>query len=297
MSTSEEPLIDGTGPMPVAATTTDDGAEAIDEFSEKLNAFSALVQGDDATADKLLDELGAHGKVERDIVTELSSRTPLRATPERFDAAHRLTMKSLEVLKRNGARTPEVFGHLGPVRFAARWVVQLFTRLIVQNHITRLTNNLRHLYGRREAWAVPGTPEMVVIKRARMQVDRVGADYRGKALGLPTFLLGGAVISSALGALRAAARTITSNRLLVVLTTLLLLLFLIGAAWCVLRAAAVARKRIRLTTDRPMRALYDAVGSCGNPPKDDSFQFALFSLIGMAIAWVVIPVGIFLVVT
>lgn len=274
-----------------------DATESIDELIEKLDAFGALVRGDEVTADNLLDELGGHGKVETDIVTELAAFTPLQSTPEAFDSAHRLVMKSLEVLKRNGARSPDVFKRLGPLRGIGRWVVQLFTRLIVQNHLTRLSNNLRHLYGRREAWAVPGTPQMVSLKKARMQVDRLGADYKGRALGLPTFLLGGAVVSSALGGLRAAANRIVENRLLVVVATVFLLLFLIGAAWCVLRAAAVARRRIRLTTDRPMRALYDAVGSCGNPPKDDAFQFALYSLIGMALAWVVIPVGIFLVVT
>ena len=43
-----------------------------------------------------------------------------------------------------------------------------------------------------------------------------------------------------------------------------------------------------------MLALYETIGGCGKPPKDDANKFALLSLIGMAVAWVIIPVAIVL---
>jgi hypothetical protein len=268
------------------------GAEALDDLSEKLAAFNVLRKSDEAAADAILDQLGGAGPVEHDIVKQLAVPRPI-FRPDRFEQAHRLTMKSMEVLKRNGARQPKLPRNLGPLRPVAQFVVQLFTRFIVQNHITRLVDNLRHLYSRREAWSLPGSDEMVMLKRARMQVDRLQSGYKGRALGLPSFLLGGAFLTSLLGGARAAASTVVENRALVIATTLLLLLVLLGAAWCVLRAAAAARKRIRLTTNAPMKALYETVGACGDPPKDDALKFALFSLVGMALAWVVIPVGLF----
>jgi hypothetical protein len=268
-------------------------ADALDDLSEKLAAFNTLRKSDQAAADAILDQLGGTGPVEHEIVRELALPRPLYL-PDRFEQAHRLVMKSMEVLKRNGARPPRLPKRLGPLKPIAQWVVQLFTRLIVQNHITRLMDNLRHLYGRREAWALTGSDESAMLRRARFQAERLAPGYKGKALALPGFLVGGAIVSTGLGGARAAASAVAENRILVVVATLVLLLFLLGAAWCVLHAAAVARKRIRLTVDRPMRALYETIGACGKPPKDDAVQFALMSLIGMAVAWIVLPIGLFL---
>jgi hypothetical protein len=267
------------------------GSELLDDLSETLAAFNALRKSDEAAADRILDGLGGSGPVEQEMVRQLALPRPL-FRPDRFEQAHRLTMKSMEVLKRNGARQPKLPKGLGPLRPLAAWVVQLFTRFIVQNHISNLIENLRHLYGRREAWALPGSEESAMLRRARFQAERLAPGYKGKALGLPGFLVGGAVISSALGAMRNAGETVTHNRALVAVTTLLLLLLLLGGAWCVLRAGAVARKRIRLTTERPMKALYETIGACGRPPRDQALQFALFGLVGMAVAWIVIPAGL-----
>lgn len=45
------------------------------------------------------------------------------------------------------------------LRPVARWAVQLFTRLITENHVARLVTNLDRLYERRAAWCASGTPE------------------------------------------------------------------------------------------------------------------------------------------
>ncbi len=59
-----------------------------------------------------------------------------------------------------------------------------------------------------------------------------------------------------------------------------------------LKGAAIARRRIKLTTDQPLDALYQTVGRCGRPPQDQARLFALVALILMALAWVAVPVGL-----
>ena len=51
----------------------------------------------------------------------------------------------------------------------------------------------------------------------------------------------------------------------------------------------VARRRIRLSTDQPMRALWDTIGAAGKPPKDESYNFAVYAIILIVLAWIVIP--------
>jgi len=297
MADTTERTAPGTGRAmpPPAPPTPAPTADVLDDLSEKLAAFNVLRKSDQAAADAILDQLGGHGPVEQDIVRELAIPRPLYLC-DRFEQAHRLAMKSLEVLRRNGWRQARLPRNLGPLRPVAAWVVQLFTRLIVQNYVSNIVDALHNLYGRREAWTVPGSPESHMLRRGRYQLERLSQGYKGRALGLPTFLLGGAVISGALSALRAAAQSVAESVVLAVIATLVLLGLMLGAAWCVLRAAGVARHRIRLTTDPPLKALYQTIGACGNPPKDQALQFALYSLIGMALAWIVLPLALILII-
>jgi hypothetical protein len=61
------------------------------------------------------------------------------------------------------------------------------------------------------------------------------------------------------------------------------------ASWVILRGAAVARRRIVLTTERPFTALYETIGRCGNPPGDSSKQFALIAMTILIIGWALVP--------
>ncbi|MDH4364685.1 MAG: hypothetical protein OEY70_11460 [Acidimicrobiia bacterium] len=65
-----------------------------------------------------------------------------------------------------------------------------------------------------------------------------------------------------------------------------------GAAWIILRGAAVARRRIKLATDAPLRALWETIGRCGNPPRDQSRAIALIAIILTFIPWVLVPAGL-----
>ncbi len=128
----------------------------LDELDEKFEAFNAFRKSDDAAADSILSELGASDGVDRDIILQLSAKRPL-GHPERFDAAHAMAVRLLEVLDRNGARGVKT-KLPGPLNATGAYFIQLVTRFIVSNHQKSLAQNLRKLYARREANCLPDDP-------------------------------------------------------------------------------------------------------------------------------------------
>lgn len=265
-------------------------SEALDEFTEKLAAFNVFRSSDEAAADAVLDKIGAKGKVEQEIVREMATPRPIEQ-PQQFEASFRVLAHGFEVLYRNGAR-PAKLRKLGPLQPVAAYAVQQLSRFIVRSYLSNAVEAVRGLVVRREMWAKWGSPDQVALRKARIHLERTHMMFKGRALGLPTFLLGGAFVSTLLGSLRTASTTVLENRLLLVVTTLLLFLLFLGAAWAALVAAAVARRRIRLTTAEPLATFWRVMGACGNPPRDQARQFALYAIVVMLVAWLVIPAGI-----
>ena len=62
----------------------------------------------------MLEEIGVRGKVEEDIVNQMADRRPLWRK-DRFEEAHRMAMRSLEVLDRNGVIDADEEPELGGV--------------------------------------------------------------------------------------------------------------------------------------------------------------------------------------
>lgn len=281
--------LEGRPPAPAAD-------ETLDEFTEKLAAFNMLRKSDETAANAVLEQLGGgRGKVERDIVFQLAVPQPLYR-PDEFDLAHRRAMRALEVLHRNGHR-PAPLKAPGPLKPLGGYVQQQTCRFIVRSHLNSVIDNLHNLYLAREGQCRPGSQELVSLRRARMHISRVSGRFKGKALGLPTFLLGGAAISSALAGLRRLVDSVTSNDIFLAVATALILAVFVGLAWTILRSAGVARRRIRMTTDQPLESLYATVGAAGNPPKDQARMFALVAVILLALVWVIVPVALFAVFT
>ena len=77
----------------------------------------------------------------------------------------------------------------------------------------------------------------------------------------------------------------------VVITIVVFLVFLL-ASWVILRGAATARRRIVMTTMRPMEALWETIGRCGKPPGDQSKTFALIALILTVVSFAALPIGL-----
>jgi hypothetical protein len=263
----------------------------LDELSQQLEQFRILRKGADTDATgRLLDKLGAHDPVEAQIVLELSAQRPL-GHPERFTEAHVLAMRSLEVLDRNGARVPPV-PRLGPLKPIAEFGVQLVTRFIVRNHQADVSDAIRNLYTRRLAWFTPDDPSRMPMIRARLDAERVASTYKGNPIGVPTFLLGGAVISGAASGLRVLSEAVVGSQLAAGLAVAAAFIVLGGLSWMILRGAAVAHHRIRITVQDPLKALWETIGRCGNPPEDDAQMFALYAIILTVVGWLVIPLGV-----
>lgn len=273
----------------------DDRPLVLDELAERLDRFAALRDTDSDAADAVLDELGATGDIDRDIVAELCGQGPL-AYPDRFWEAHALAMRALEVLDRNGARRVRVRG-AGPLKPVAEFAVQLVTRVIVRSYESTVIDRLRDLYSRRLAWCPPADPSRMALIRARLDTHRATSAYKHRGTGLPTFLVGGAVVSSVGSALRAAAAAAGGSAVAAVVATMVVFALLAGAAWAILRGAAVARRRIRLTVDRPLAALYETIGRCGRPPRDNARTVAFYAILLTIVAGLVVPAGVIYVAT
>ena len=118
-----------------------------------------------------------------------------------------------------------------------------------------MINHLLNLYHRREAAALRDDPHRLIITRARVQTERVAPGFRGSSLlGVPTFLLGGAVLSTVIGTLQAAALAAFQSTAGKIIAIVVLFGILLGLSWSVLKGAAIARRRIKLTVEQPLAA-------------------------------------------
>lgn len=264
----------------------------LDELDEKFAAFQAFRKSDADASNAILGDLGASDDVDRDIVLELSSPSPL-GHPDRFTEAHRLVMRALEVLDRNGARGATVRARwLGPLRPIAQFIVGLVTQFIVRRYQATVINDLANLYARREANCAIDDPSLVMLARARIHAERVAPGFRRNPLGVPTFLLGGAIVSSAISALQQFLVRSLESTILSIGVTIVLYGLILGGGWAVLLGSAASRRRVSLTMDAPLKALYQVIGRCGKPPKDQSRIFALIAIILILVSGLVVPLGL-----
>jgi len=262
----------------------------LDELSERPDTLKLIRADDDQRADAILEQFGAKGRVESEMLEQLSVRAPLRY-PDRFEEAHRTVMRALEVFDRNAARPPSNL-RVGPLEPVASYVVQLLIRIIVRDHQKTVVAQIRQLYARRWANSVKGSPEFGMLRLARLEMDRLAPDFQRKSVGLPTFLLGGAALSGVASLFQQVLVAAAHNRVLLLVVAGVFVALALGGFWCILRAAAIARRRVRIALDQPLRALWETIGAAGHPPRDQSRQFAIYAVVLLVLAWIVVPVAI-----
>lgn len=267
--------------------TATDKSLVLDDLDEKFQAFQAFRKSDSEAAESILDVLGAQDDVDRDIVLELSSPRPL-GHPDRFAEAHALTIRALEVLDRNGARGVRVTG-LGPLGPVAAYLIQQVAHFVVRSYQSSVVDTMAQLYARREANAAKDDPSRAMLTRARIHMTRLAPGFKRSPLGIPTFLLGGAVLSTLLQVIVSLATSALGSLWSRVVAVVVLGLLIGAAAWIILRGAAAARRRIRLTTEPPLEALWETIGRCGGPPRDQSRTIALIAIVLTFIPWILIP--------
>ena len=266
-----------------------------DLLIDQIDSLRVLRADSDEEKGRLLEQIGGKGLVEQEMVAQMSAVKPLHH-PDRFEEAHRIMMRGIEVLDRNGPRPAKV-PNVGPLRPVAQWLVQQVSRWIIKSHLNRLTGRICGLYEKREANSDWGTREHAMLRRARLDARRVQASASGSALGLPTFLLGGAALTSVASGLQSLARTAMDSTLGVSILGFITVFVLGALSWVALYSAGVARRRIRLSTDQPMKALWETIGAAGKPPRDESYNFAAYAIILLVLAWIVVPLAIWFAVT
>lgn len=262
----------------------------LDQLAARLSDFYSLRNTDAARADELLDELGASTEIDRDIITELAAPKPLWM-PERFLEAHTLAVRSLEVLDRNGTRRIPL-PPLGPLTLLMRLLVQIVVMFIVRSYLSSVVDHLYRLYARREANCLPGDPQRVLLRRGRMDVERIRPGFKRNPLGVPTFLLGGVVVSGVVSLAQDIIAALDPTPVVNAVATVALFGLAVVASWVLMRGAAVARRRIELTTKEPIAALYQTIGRAGDPPSDHARTFAVLASLLVVLSLLVIPIGL-----
>jgi hypothetical protein len=175
----------------------------LDDLGEKLEAFQILRKSDHAATDALLGH------------------------PDRFPKAHVLAVRSLEVLDRNGPRSVNVPKALGPLKPVAQFLVQLVTRFLIRSYLASAIDNTKRLYIRREANCLRGDPSRPMLHRARIDAELLTPGFKRNPLGVPTFLLGGAVLCGALQFIqRAIVAAVSTWWAKALITLVVMLLFL-----------------------------------------------------------------------
>lgn len=261
----------------------------IDDLISRLDSFQLLQNSTGADADAVLADLGATSKVDRDIILELGAKRPL-GYPNRFEDAHGLAVRSLEVLDRNGHRSIPVpnLSFLSPI---VSFLVQIVTQFIVRSYISSVIDAMHRLYERREAASWADWEHLPMLTRARIHTERIRPGFKRSKLALPAFLFGGAILSPVIGVVQNAIGSFKNQTLRIILLVVLFLL-LSFVSWVLVHGSAVARRRIRLTAENPVNALYQVIGRCGEPPRNMSTVFAVISLILTIVSLIVVVVGI-----
>ena len=268
----------------------------LDEVTQQLATTFQLLSGDpDEAAERALAEIGVDTRTEVALLGEIAAAGPL-AHPDRFEQSHRLVMRALEVLDRDGWKHP-VLRRLGPFSGAVAGAVQFVARTIVRGHVSNVVHALSRLYARRESQSQTASAERRMLARARIQADRLTLGYKGGSLPLPTVLIGGAAVPVLASIARQFGAVKGQGPLLIVPLGVILAIVFALLAWVLLQGAGLAHRRIKVTLDPSLAALYETIGHCGNPPRDDSAAIAAAAIALTALAWFVVPIAIAIIAT
>ena len=259
----------------------------LDQLTGQLDRTRRLLAGDaEEAAEAALARFSDTEGIGAHIAIELAAMDPL-AAPDRFPEAHRIALRALEVLDREGSRDPHV-PNLGPFSVVVEYVVETVAQYIVKSYAQDIANALKRLYTRREAQCPPGLPERRILARARMEMDRIAPGYGGGGFGPLAFVFGGIFIPLLASAAKSLGGISVSKPLLIGGLGFLFL-FSLALSSMLLQGASMAHRRSRLIMEQPLAALWETIGHAGNPPEDDAVSLATVAVIVTALIWFVLP--------
>jgi hypothetical protein len=262
-------------------------AHVVDNPIERLE----LLAGDEEAIASYLDQIEVTGPREREMLGELARTTPL-VDPAGFPAAHRRVAAALETLGRHGYHGSLAAAGMGPAKRLVRWMIQLVARYVVVSYLRQVSIDLRNLYWLREMETESPAPERTELRQARDDAEALVAIFKRREIGLPSFVIGGLLIPVFATGWRVTQGVAFRNAWVAVVTGLVIVLVVVGGSWVILRGAALASRRIRLSTRGPLADLWKTVGHCGVPPRDQSRKFAIVAITLTIGAWVVLPAAV-----
>jgi hypothetical protein len=266
-----------------AAPSEQELEELYDNPLERLQ----LLGGDDEAIAAFLDEIDVRGPRDREMLRELARTSPL-ARPERFEDDHRRVLVALESLRRHGYHGSRAGSRVPILRTPIRFLVELVARYVVVSHVKNVAMNLRNLYWLREMQSQPRSRELASLFKARTDAQALVDITKSREIGVPAFVIGGLLIPAAISISRLASGTTREWWVALLVGALGVAVgFLIS--WFVLRGAALASRRIRLSVSLPLTELWRTIGSCGTAPKDQSRRFAVVAISVTLGVWIVLP--------
>jgi hypothetical protein len=269
---------------PSEGTTAGELEERYDSPLERLQ----LLAGDDTAIAAFLDEIDVRSPREREMLGELA-RPAVVARPERLEADHRRVVVGVESLRRHGHHGSRAGRGLGPLQAVVRFLVELVARYVVVSYVKTIATDLRNLYWLRELEAAGDSDEKLLLRRLRREAQGLVEITRSRELGVPTFVLGGLLVPAAVSLWRLASGFTFEHWWVAALLGLAGVAIGLGISWIVLRGAALASRRIRLSVAEPLKSLWLTVGSCGRPPRDQSRKFTIVAITLTLGVWIVLP--------
>jgi hypothetical protein len=186
---------------------------------------------------------------------------------------------------------------MGPLTSLAQSAVEFVARTIVRAYVARVIRNLAMLYARREAQAPVMSPERRSLARARIQAERLSVGFKGGGLPIPTVLIGGAALPVLASVARSAGVVKKQGSPVVIALGILLVLAFGVLSWVLLQGAGVAHRRIAVGVTPALNALYETIGHCGHPPRDESRTLAVVAIALTFVGWFIVPLVIAVVLT
>jgi hypothetical protein len=261
--------------------------ESLEErYDNPLERLQLLGSDDEAIA-AFLDEIDVRSPRDREMLRELA-RTSALARPDRFDQDHRRVLVALESLRRHGHHGASSSPRFGFLRVPVRYLVELVARYVVVAYCKTVALNLRNLYWLREMQSPGGSPELELVRPARMDAQALVEITKGREIGVPTFVIGAILVPAGLSVWRLASGAVR-EWWIAVLTGAVGIAIGLLISWIVLRGAALASRRVRLSVREPLAELWTTIGSCGTPPKDHSRRFAVVAISLTLGVWIVLP--------
>ena len=152
-----------------------------------------------------------------------------------------------------------------------------------------VTTDMRNLYHMREIESPDGSHELKLLRAARFDAAALVETLKSRALGVPTFVIGGWLLPLIASVYRLTTGLTSGHWVTAIIVGVVGAVIGLAISWFMLRGTAMASGRIRLSVREPLKELWTSIGNCGNPPRDQSRKFAIIGISLTIGVWIVIP--------